>query len=74
MDSALQRRSKSKTTATTASTVMTDSEKIALQMLLDGQYFGEQIEEISDGNRNDLPAYVTLMSEINESKRVIESK
>ena len=74
MDSALQRRSKSKSASSVASTAMTDSEKIALQMVLDGQSFGEQIEEVSGRSCNELTAYVTLMSEINESKRVIESK
>jgi hypothetical protein len=78
MDSALQRRSKAKTNAApgtaSATTQMTDSEKIALQMLLDGQSFGEQIQEISGQSCNDLAAYVTLMNELNESKRVIETK
>lgn len=73
MDNALQRRSKSKN-PTSSSNQMTDSEKIALQMFLDGQAYGVQIEEICSINCQTLPAYCTLMNEINESKKLIESK
>jgi hypothetical protein len=78
MDSALQRRSKSKhQSATTGSAAqMTDSEKIALQMLLDGQAFGEHIREVFPLalDSANLSSYTNLMKEISESKRLIESK
>jgi hypothetical protein len=80
MDSALQRRSKSKNqttggSASSSSSQMTDSEKIALQMLLDGQAFGDHIREVCPAlDRDELLSYSSLMREISEAKRLIESK
>lgn len=73
MDNALQRRSKIKTSSLNSSQ-MTDSEKIAMQMLLDGQAFGHSIEDICSIKCQEIPAYCSLMNEINESKKLIESR
>lgn len=77
MDNALQRRSKLRSTGVSSgnnNTQMTDSEKIALQMLLDVQSFGERIQEICVISPHEINGYVNLMNEVIESKRLIESK
>jgi hypothetical protein len=81
MDNALQRRSKlrSQTTSNPPSTPgttiqMTDSEKIALQMLIDAQSYGEKIQEICVISPHEFPSYANLMNEVIETKRLIESK
>lgn len=74
MDNALQRRSKLRNASNNGNTQMTDSEKIALQMLIDVQSFGERIQEICVISPHEIPGYVNLMNEVIESKRIIESK
>lgn len=80
MDSALQRRSKLRAggaqgTPGTASSTLTDSEKIALQMLLDVEHFGAILRDMLVGvEPMELLSYQKLMHEVNEGKRIIESK
>jgi hypothetical protein len=80
MDTALQRRSKLRSTpaqgtpgAVNAAS-MTDSEKIALQMLLDVQHFGAIVRDVCGIDPMELPSYQKLMHEVTEGKRIIESK
>ena len=79
MDNALQRRSKLRNTSNSNNNnnnniSMTDSEKIALQMLIDVQSFGERIQEICVISPHEISSYVNLLNEVIESKRLIESK
>jgi len=74
MDSALQRRSKLRQQQATSGGSITDSEKIALQMLLDVQYYGERIREICGIDPIDMSAYSTLLREVKESKQMLESR
>jgi hypothetical protein len=53
---------------------MTDSEKIALQMLLDVEYYGERMREVCLADPQEIPAFRSLLLEVIESKQAIESK
>lgn len=81
MDNALQRRSKLRASSAQGtpgsggnSSIMTDSEKIALQMLLDVKKFGGIVKGICGVDAEELESYQQLLHEVNEGKRIIESK
>lgn len=76
MDNALQRRSKLRqgTPGAVLAASTTDSEKIAMQMLLDVQHFGTIVRDICNVDPMDLQSYQQLLNEVMEGKRIIESK
>lgn len=78
MDSALQRRSKIRSAAATTTSsgsgsagVLSDYEKIALQIQLDVNAFGEEVKRFlqstSGGTADNFKSYVGMKSEIAES-------
>ena len=70
MDSALQRRSKLRTTGasnTGSTTPLSDSEKIALQVVLDIQAFGKEIQLV-DVDSSLVPSYHQLMEFTDSNK------
>lgn len=78
MDSALQRRTKLRSTNTVAgaaggptAAVMTDSEKISLQILLDVQSFGEEMKALGIDITMS-PSYSGLLEETADAKSFLK--
>lgn len=72
MDTAIQRRSKLRgnnalASATGSIVTMTDSEKIALQLQLDWQFYGEELSSIIKQDASCIMSYKKMLEEIKES-------
>lgn len=73
MDSALMRRAKNVSAATSGTAGMTDSEKIALQMIFDIQAFETEVKAVGITDPRALPAFVALFAQIDDMKRSFEN-
>lgn len=76
MDTTLQRRSKMGKKSTSGqsdtSNQMSDSEKIALQILLDARAFGEDIKEVcAVTDATEVGPYKLLLAAVDEAQTVI---
>ena len=69
MDSALQRRSKLRTAASTI-TNMSDSDKISLQLFLDVRAYGEVAYALGPKGMS-MPSYTLLMAEVAPAEKLI---
>lgn len=72
MDTAIQRRSKLRgnnalSSASGSTVTMTDSEKIALQLQLDWQFYGEELSSIIKQDASCIMSYKKMLEEIKES-------
>ena len=69
MDSALQRRSKLRTAASTV-TNMSDSDKISLQLFLDVRAYGEVAYALGPKGMS-MPSYIALMAEVAPAEKLL---
>jgi hypothetical protein len=73
MDSALMRRAKSSSATSSGAAGMTDSEKIALQMIIDIGAFETEVRAVGIKDPRALPACTSLYALIDDMKRSFEN-
>ena len=71
MDTALQRRSKlrqSSQSLSTGTTVISDSDKITLQLLLDAKAYAQEVSKLGT---EATPSYNALLAELSEAEKYL---
>lgn len=77
MDSVFMKRSKGATAATAANSsgaaAVSDSEKIALQMIFDINAFEEEIKSVGISNPSTISSFMSLHDQISEMKKLFQN-